>query len=277
MTRIVGLIWSWALRWVITPAFWFLLIASTVTVVCLVVSHICLITDTECPSSVKNYTDWFLGMFTSNLEQLEEHKYSAIVSDIIFVLAFLVAISPLVQVVYFKIQYKRKYRREQGIESFEVKEKGKDDLETMLRYYKGAEHLTIFCGAFAWLRKNAEMRSLIVDFANDGKLKLVSYKSKTQVREAFSNVGEEELFEQLYQKQCFKFNSGLPDVKCSMIKRVGAELRFLFRQSSDQNPFNACVLSSTNQSRELLYILSKLTEAKHWGTPDGDSTCGEQG
>ena len=86
MTRIVGIIWSWALRWVITPTFLFLLIASTVSVVCLVVSHICIITDTECPYLVKNYTDWFLGMFTSNLEQLEEHKYSAIVSDIIFVL-----------------------------------------------------------------------------------------------------------------------------------------------------------------------------------------------
>ena len=264
--RITG---SWLLRWIIFPLLWLSLLGTAIIIICLVISHICYITGASYPSLVTSFTDVFLSELGWNIEQLTEVQYAAIVSDMIVILAFLLTIVPVVQFVYFKVQYIRKFRREQGIETFKVRIKGKDDLDTMLRHYEGAEHLTIFCGAFDWLRENANMKHLITNLANDDKLKLVSYKSEEQVRSAFASNNGQIFFRLLLDKGCFRFNSGLPDVKCSLIKRVGAETKFLFRQSSEQNPFNACVLSSTDQSRELLHILSKLTEADMWGSPQG--------
>lgn len=256
---------KWVLRWVIFPLLWILLILTAVLLICLVISHICFFTDTKIPSTVKVVSSWPLRMLGCQINNLEDMKYATIVSDMLVILAFLLTAAPFIQAVYFQNQYKRKFREEQGIESFKVETPGQDDLEKMLEYYKEAEKLTVFCGSFDWIGKNETMKNKMLALAKENKLTLVSYKSEQQVQIAFREVNQEELFNQL--KHRFKFESGLPEVKCSMIIRIGAEQRFLFRQSSNENPFNACVLSSTNQSRELLYILSKVTDAAHWGKP----------
>jgi hypothetical protein len=262
-------LFKWMLRWVIFPLLWILLILTAGLLICLVISHICFFTDTKIPPIVKTIAGCSLRMLGCQINNLEDAKYAAIVSDMLVILAFLLTAAPFIQAVYFQIQYKRKFREEQGIESFKVKTPGQDDLEKMLEYYKEAEKLTVFCGSFDWIGKNETMKNKMLALAKENKLTLVSYKSEQDVQSAFNEVRQEDLFNQL--KHCFKFESGLPEVKCSMIKRIGAEQRFLFRQSSNQNPFNACVLSSTNQSRELLYILSKVTDAAHWGKPPSNA------
>lgn len=261
--------WSWVLRWIIFPTLWISLILVTVVIVCLVLSHICNIFDgVNCPSFVKSATNQILSKIgVDDIEKLSEQNYTAIVADLIVILAFIITIAPFIQVAYFKIQYARKYRKEQGIETVEVKVKGDDDLLTMLRYYKEAEHITIFCGAFDWLcDTESGMRAFIESFANDDdKLTLISYKSEEVVRAAFeAKEGGDILLELLMRQNCFRFESGLNNVKCSLIEGVGTEKRFLFRQSSDRNAFNACVLSSTDQSKELLQILSRLIEKGNW-------------
>ena len=149
----------------------------------------------------------------------------------------------------------------------------------MLKRYRGADKLTIFCGAFDWLGKNAEMRAEIEKLANENKLKLISFRSEEQVKGKFTEEGYQELFDTLIKalKTNFRFNSGLTDIKCSVIRFFGgAKTRFLFRQSSERNPFNAGFLGSSEYSRELLLILEKFASATEWGEPAAQFRTTEQ-
>ena len=123
------------------------------------------------------------------------------------------------------------------------------------------------------------MRAEIEQLANENKLKLISFRTEEQVRGKFSEEGYEELFELLKKtlKTNFRFDSGLKDIKCSIMQFFGgAKTRFLFRQSSEQNPFNAGFLGSSEYSRELLLILEKFTSAKDWGKPAAQFGITEQ-
>lgn len=233
----------------------------------LVVAHIIRVFGKTPYGAIEFIPDFVLQLFGSTVEALIEQKhYAIILADMIAICAFGFAVLPIIQGSYFKREYARRFKKEQGMETSEVKKKG-GDIATMLRYYKGADHITIFCGSFDWVYTYPKMQSFIKRFASDGdKLKLISYRSKTAVSDAFEALGEggTAFFELLMEKNCFIFGNGLTDVKCSLIKRVGTETRFLFMQHSDTAPFNTCVLSSTDQSRALLHILRELTDPIHW-------------
>ncbi len=196
-------------------------------------------------------------------------NYGVIVADMIAVCAFSFAVLPSIQGLAYKVRLKRQVRDEYGFEFIPVKRPGDDDLLQMLKRYRGADHLTIFSGGFDWLGNKKEMKKEIVKLARDGKLRLVSFRTENQVRDRFKEEGYEELFDELLGnlKEDFRFESGLEEIKCSVIRVFGTEYRFLFRQSSNVDPFNAGFLSSSKSSRELLHILSTFSEAKDWGKP----------
>ena len=84
---------------------------------------------------------------------LKEEQYKTLVSDAIFVLAFAVALVPLIQASQNtgKLRQELKKAREQfqkehGIKSFPIEKEGEDDLDWMLPHYQKATRLTIFAG-----------------------------------------------------------------------------------------------------------------------------------
>lgn len=224
---------------------------------------------------------WCFG--TDSVSLTESGNYAAIVTDMIAICAFIFAVLPILQAVIYKIRLKRELREEFGFEFVPVITEGVDDLKEMLKRYKGADELTIFCGGFDWIGINKELKNLLLEFAKGGKLMLISFRSKEKVRVAFQKKEREDLFNELVEslgEKRFKFSSGLDGVKCSVIKILG-EHRFLFRQSSDEHEFNAGFLGSSKYSRQLLGILFKFVdtfvETKDWSETAAPTTTNPTG
>lgn len=225
-----------------------------------------------------------LSVFSSFTLGLKEEQYKVLVSDAIFLLAFVIALIPLFQVWQNtrKLRQELKEAREQfqkehGIQSFPIKQPGVDDLEWMLPHYQKARRIAIFAGSFDWLADKPEMEKRILELGGEGKLDLVSYRSKEQVEEAFRTKNLQSLFQTL--RDHFKFNSKLEDVTCTIVQKSATDWEFLYKSRPDDagHAFNACVLSDTDRSRELLHILTKLGDAKHWGTHASNSSSGGKG
>lgn len=251
----------WRYRWISYVVLAVFAIAATN----LIVVHI-YIEFEETPSAIiKWLPDLILWVFGTDSEQLiAGGHYAAMITDMIAICAFIFAVLPIIQAVIYKKRLKRELWEEFGFEFIPVKKAGFDDLKEMLKRYKGADKLTIFCGGFDWIGINEELKNLLLEFAKGGKLTLISFRSQKKVQAAFKKEKREELFSELAKNlvlgENFKFSSGLDGVKCSVIKILG-EHRFLFRQSSDEHEFNAGFLGSSKYSRQLLGILFKFVDA----------------
>lgn len=182
LKRYIGIAWVSALRPVLGHVNWFFLVVLAIIAIssiCLVLTHICLEFKKVPPGILQcmpNLILWFFGTDSTQLS-LGGH-YAIIIADMIAICAFVFAVLPWIQGVLYKIRIKRDIQEKFGFEFIPVKEQGKDDLIEMLKRYKGADHLTIFCGAFDWLGENDAMREEIVKLANSQKLKLSKVPGK---------------------------------------------------------------------------------------------------
>lgn len=285
--------WRRVLRHVCRWAY-FILIALLVvwaaTVVMLVATHICLIFGKGPLGLCRWWPDMVLSLvFGSSAAQLTEAQYASLVSDMIAAFAFVVAVAAVVQAILYKrrvgrglLQAKTEYQnklkeakkdfeRKMGITSQPIENKGDDDLKWMLSHYKEADRVTVFAGSFDWLGDNKQMKNRILELAAEDKLNLVSYRTKEHVKDSFERKNAVELFENL--KDCFRYESDLDDVNkvvCTIVQLSATEWRFLYKSLPDEkgHAFNACVLSDTDSTRQLLHILSQLTRGDRWGTAD---------
>lgn len=192
-------------------------------------------------------------------------QYETIISDAIFLFAFIFAMIPIIQASRNTTRMLADIRKEHGIEYTPITEEGKDDLDWMAKHYERADRITIFAGSFDWLGTNSRLKALILKLAQQDKLKLVSYRSEDKVLAAFTANDQEDLFQQL--RLCFRFESELTDVVCTMVHKSPTENEFLFKSRSEtiDHPFNASVISDTYRSGELLHILSQLSSPNKWG------------
>ena len=213
--------------------------------------------------------------YSCTLFGLEEERYKTLVSDAIFVLGLGVVLVPLIQASQNTRKLRRdlkkayeQFQKDHGIQSVPIEKEGEDDIAWMLPHYQKATRLTIFAGSFDWLADKPEMEKRILELAGEGKLDLVSYKSKEEVTEGGRAKRKlKSLFKTLGDDH-FKFNSKLEKVICTFVQKSGLDTEFLYKSKSDDDGghmFNACVLSDTDKSRVLLHILSELTKAEHWG------------
>ena len=248
------------------------LIVASLLIVSLVTTHATLVLGISTPKLLRLVPDIVLGLVGRNINNLTEEKYTAFVGDMIFALAFLMAIIPISQVWWNTKKLREALRKEYGIRSSPIAEEGKDDLDWMLPHYQKASRMTIFAGGFGWLGINSGIKKRVLELAKDSKLDLVSYKNKEQVVEAFKGKGGQKLFNDL--EHCFRYESGLQSVVCTMTQPSAAEWSFLYKSRPDEegHAFNVCVLSDIDRTRELLHILSELTKAENWGSPDNDGS-----
>jgi hypothetical protein len=255
------------------------LVLVAVLIVTLVATHIWLIFGKSPPCLFRRLPDFVLSLlFGSSATKLQEAQYGALVSDMIAGFAFVVTVWAILQAILYKRKVRKDYENKlaqakldseekTGISSQPIKIAGDDDLIWMLGHYREGDEIAIFGGGFEWLKKNKEMRKLVSGLAAKGKLKLVSYKSENEVREAFRSAQAEDLFNNL--KGCFKYGSGTGKIVCTMIKKSATESKFLYKSRPETgHAFNACVLNDTDSTRELLHILAALTNPDHWGTQE---------
>ncbi len=292
----------WVLRWLIVPILYVLLILAALTAACLVWRHIGLLTGAECPKMVVSYADWTAEKFLrADVKTLhEEGKFAAVLSDMVVALAFVVAVVPLIQAWGYKRRLRRELREKQGLEVYKVKKVGRDDMAKMLEFYEGAQHIIVFCGGFDWLQPEALRRptgtkgvkwliatikyyvqqkrmkkaiklvELVKNLAQQNKITLVSFRSQEEVSEQLGGEREGSLFKLLEER--FVFNSEV-EVKCSLIKRSDVDYTFLYRSFSSQDPhklFNACIFKGTDESRELINIVTGLVRYGKWEDKAGE-------
>lgn len=203
---------------------------------------------------------------------LTETQYSPIVSDLILIVGFFAAIIPILTMRFSLKTLKENFTKEQGIQRSPVREKGVEDIKWMLPFYDKGKNITIFGGDFTWigekqeLKPNRKFRDRICKLAGTGELKLVSYKKKEKIREAYKEKKLISLFDQL--EGCFQYESKLKGVVCTIIERRPNEWKFLYRANphESQHVYDNYALSDTDNTRELLHVLSELTKAGHWGS-----------
>jgi len=236
-------------------------------VICLIITNTELTLNKTPSSMFKWLPDFAFKLRGIELKSLEPEQYTTVVGNMIFAIAFITAMVPLLAAWYNTSKIRKEIQEEYGIKSFPIKQPGEDDLEWMLPHYQKASRLTIFAGSFDWLADKPEMEKRILELAGEGKLDLVSYKSKEQVAEAFrTKKNLQSLFKTLGDGH-FKFKSKLENVTCTFVQKSAMDTEFLYKSRPDDegHMFNACVLSDTDKSRVLLHILSELTKAEHWG------------
>lgn len=270
----------WRYRWIS-----YILLAAFAIAACnLAVVHIYFIKFGKTPDTIiKWLPDLFLRIIRTDSEKLiTDGHYAIIIADLIAICAFMFAALPILQGVIYKIRLKRDLLEEFGFDFVPVKKAGVDDLEEMLKRYKGADELTIFCGGFDWIGINEELKNFLLDFAKGGKLKLISFRDEKKVKAAFESKGYMSLFNKLHEhlKDHFIFDSGLDGIKCTIINIVG-ERTLLFRQSSGEHEFNAGFLGSSKYSRQLLGILFKFVDEfvkiKDWSETAAPTTTDPAG
>ena len=197
-------------------------------------------------------------------DALDERMYTALLTDMIAVSAFLFAAFAALQQSIGRKRLEDEVLELHGFRVHEVKRKGNDDLRTMLKYFRNARKLTIFGGKFDWIEENSELKDLILRLAGDDGLELISYRTREAVEDKFASDDNTSLYEQLEDK--FSFDSGLPEFKFTLIERQANEVEFLFMSPSNStHPFNASVLASQPDSVQLLQILKALIETRQWG------------
>lgn len=239
-------------------------------VISLLITHTELTLNKTPPSMFKWLPDFALELRGIELKSLESEQYTAVVGNMIFAIAFIAAMVPLVAAWYNTRRLRQQIQEEYGIKSFPIKQPGVDDLKWMLPHYQRGQRITIFAGSFDWLGDKPEMRNRILQLANEGKLDLVSYRSIGEIEGAFRAKGDEPLLSTIRGAlgDRFRVDSKLRDVACTFIQKSAADREFLYKSRPDDegHMFNACVLSDTDKSRVLLHILGELTKAEYWGT-----------
>ena len=291
----------WICRWLIIPFLYVLLILAAVTAGCLIWRHIGLLTEAGCPKRIVQYADWTAEKFLrADVKKLEEEgKYAPVVSDLVVALAFVVAVVPLIQAYVYRKRLRRKLQGAHGLEVFKVKKEGVDDLEKMLEYFEGAEHITVFCGDFDWLRPSSidrnpkfskcskrrkkkirsmmgRMKDFVTGYASEEKITLVSSKSKKLVESALRDDGDDSLFRVLKKRFVFGEDVG---IKCPLIEKVNENYTFLYRSYSDgkKHLFNAHIFREAKESEELINILRHLVEYGDWKNKAGQNSNASHG
>lgn len=282
-----GFVWFWrqilgpflcGVNWLLLVCFFFAGLAA----VCLVSVHFMTKTGQSPPAWLQSVADCILGFFGTNMSRVakDNEAYAAAVSDLIAGCAFAFAMLPSLQAIAYVARRRRELQKLSGVEIIPVKKAGIDDIRTMLKYYRDAEQLTIFCGHFNWVAENSKLEKQLLGLADESNrgnpdewnLKLISYRTEPEVRSAFEGIQDKDgldLFNRL--KHCFRFNSRLgPGVKCSLIRKKGRRvLTFLYKWDTDQgDSSNASVRTGGGETRELMDILDGFANKRPpWGEP----------
>ncbi len=253
--------------------FYALFTASIIFTILLVITHITLTVGKSPYAIFKYLPDLVLRLCGTDLTTFKADKYSVFVSDMILLIGFFTAVVPIFQMWRSLQKLRKAFKEDYKIDSFPINNEGVDDIAWMLPYYQKGTRITIFAGSFTWLGEkqdleiNQMMKKRICELASDEKLDLVSYKRESDVKRAFEDKSLTPLFNEL--ENCFRYESGLDQVVCTLIQYQPTEWEFLYKGKAYRHTgaYDNYALGDTDKNRVLLHVLSELTKAEHWGKP----------
>ena len=183
------------------------------------------------------------------------------------------------------IKLRKDIQDQRIVDEYEVKNVGGDDLETMYKYYRYGDDITVFSGDFDWLAKPSKLRELIMELVQADKIRLISYKSQHKITEAWrqsaagngsSATQRARILDQL--KPCFRFNDR--EFKFTLIKYAHNEASFLslVREAATGRKVNIGVHSDKNsRARAIVNIVRTLCDATCKDLPGWDDAEADQG
>ncbi len=165
-----------------------------------------------------------------------------------------VAVSSLLLCLYSAFSYfKRvvKFNKSSSFQKRKVFENGVEDVEVMLKHFKGADYIAIFSRTFAWINRNEEMKAILTEAAK--KKELALYAKDTDI--VSTNLkGQNELLSVLHENKTNEL------LHVSYVERNNAHY-ILYRQEVNHHAYIITVKENP-ESRYLIEIISKLIRAK---------------
>lgn len=142
-------------------------------------------------------------------------------------------------------------RRKASFQKKEIHETGVDDIKIMLKYYKGADMVKIYSGTFGWVRKNEEMKEILMALAEANKLSLYA----PDIELAKKNLdGMGGLVEHVQETTV--------NLRFSYIERDNAKYLLYRQEEQQQQQQHTYVITVCEniESQYLLQAISKLVE-----------------
>jgi GTPase SAR1 family protein len=218
--------------------------------------YLALLADQPRPQWIEQVIFFFIPWFVSPQSQ-DAPTYAAslnfILTALFAVLSFLFAVWPVLGIV----KYRRDLKNRSPIRSFRVIRTGVDDINIMSKYYQNADEVVVYAGDFSWIKSNESLKNIITELANQNKIRLISYKTRSVVE---NSINDPQLFSTLSKQFVFESKK---NIKCSYIKRQNTNF-FLYRAeelsiSSMEPNYKVFVLRETENVPYLLDILRELS------------------
>lgn len=207
------------------------------------------------PSILKSVTDAVLDLLGVNYNGLSTDKYLSLLSSATGSVAVLVTLwfSVVTTVKYYN--HRLEVERRSLVQMIPVYEDGKEDLDVMLKFYRKAEHVTVYSGDFSWISLNKDLKNEIIRLVSEKKISLVSYKSEAIVKQA---IQDDNLYEKL--RIMFSFDSHV-DKKCSLVQS-GSRKMFLYKVDRELEGGNksVCILFGKGEGEYLVESISSLSK-----------------
>ena len=127
---------------------------------------------------------------------------------------------------------------------------GKDDVQIMCDFFKGANFVAIYSHSFGWLKKSAEIREVLTELSNKNKLKLYTGDDLDSVKTRLQNDCDTNLIKCIQKSEI--------SLRFSYIERNNAKY-LLYRQEEEKHIYVISVRENS-ESQYLLQVISQLVK-----------------
>lgn len=197
------------------------------------------------------------GIFSLESESLTSEliysDFENVKTKIEFLMNISVALSGILLSLVTCISYFKKnvdFRRRSCFKKKEIFEVGKDDVKIMCEFFRGANFAAVYSHSFEWLKKNEEIRNILINLSKKNKLKLYTGDVIEDVKNRLEDCGGADLIESLQKTEI--------SIRFSYIERNNAKY-LLYRQEED-NHLYVIRVRENNESHYLLQVISQLVK-----------------
>jgi len=141
------------------------------------------------------------------------------------------------------------FRRKSCFRKKEIYKTGKEDIEIMYEYFKGANFVAIYSHSFSWI-KNELILPVLTELANKNKLKLYTGDKLDDVKQRLTNHCEETLINCLQQSNV--------NLRFSFVERNNS--KYLLYRLEDNPHVYVISVHENQESQYLLQTLSHLVK-----------------
>ncbi len=249
---------SWSIRasTILLFMMFALLLAFTVVFVSITATQINLNAGIHRSSPFNYITDNTFRLLSIDPNSLTSAQYGFAVNTAQNVNIVLITVWFAVLPVAAFIRHSRIERKIRSLQSVPVFIEGKDDYEFLMKFLSNAEQVVFYSASFHWLFVHDDFRDRVFRLAEQGKVRLVSYKTKDQV---VATIGKE-TYDKL--RNVFIVNSG-KRIKCTYIRYPGASI-FLYKYyivGGSGQEVRIGFVQDTNESKYLLKTIDELIDA----------------